>query len=139
LNSSRNSSDGGPAFFVDGWGEIMGEAVPQSRKDTLNLGSLEKVPRGQGFCFVVAGREIAVFRQRDGRLFATQNRCPHRQGPLSEGLIGSGKVICPLHGHKFDLETGRSGDPGEALLTYRVWEEKGEILVGVEGTAAKKD
>ena len=43
----------------------MADAVaPKSR--TLNLGSVEKVPQGQGFCFIVDGREIAVFRQRDG-------------------------------------------------------------------------
>ena len=87
----------------------MADAVaPKSR--TLNLGSVEKVPQGQGFCFIVDGREIAVFRQRDGKLFATQNRCPHKQGPLSEGIIGAGKVICPLHSHKFDLCTGEVVD-----------------------------
>jgi nitrite reductase (NADH) small subunit len=102
------------------------------RPRTLNLGSVEKVPRGQGFCFIVAGREIAVFRQRDGRLFATQNRCPHKQGPLSEGIIGAGKVICPLHAHKFDLSCGEGPDPKECLRTYPVREEKGEILIGVD-------
>lgn len=115
----------------------MSEAASPSPGAMHNLGSLEKIPRGQGFCFVVAGREIAVFRQRDGRLFATQNRCPHRQGPLSEGLVGSGKVICPLHGHKFDLESGCGTDPSETLLTYPVRVENGEILIGLEGTAAK--
>jgi nitrite reductase (NADH) small subunit len=107
----------------------MAEAV---RSRTINLGSVEKVPKGQGFCFIVAGREIAVFRQRDGKLFATQNRCPHKQGPLSEGLVGAGKVICPLHAHKFDLSSGQGPDPKECLRVYPVREEKGEILIGVE-------
>ena len=105
-------------------------AAPRLR--TLNLGSVEKVPRGQGFCFVVGGLEIAVFRQRDGSLFATQNRCPHRQGPLSEGIIGGGKVICPLHAHKFDLCTGEGPAPQEKLHVYSIREEKGDILIGVE-------
>jgi nitrite reductase (NADH) small subunit len=103
-----------------------------ARPKTLNLGSVEKVPRGQGFCFIVAGEEIAVFRQRDGKLFATQNRCPHKQGPLSEGIIGAGKVICPLHAHKFDLLSGEGPDPKECLRRYPVREEKGEILIGVD-------
>ncbi|MBI3854832.1 MAG: nitrite reductase (NAD(P)H) small subunit [Planctomycetes bacterium] len=107
----------------------MAEAV---KSRTINLGSVEKVPPGQGFCFIVAGREIAVFRQRDGKLFATQNRCPHKQGPLSEGLVGAGKVICPLHAHKFDLCSGEGPDPKECLRTYPVREEKGEILIGVD-------
>jgi len=107
----------------------MAEAT---RSRTINLGSVEKVPKGQGFCFIVAGQEIAVFRQRDGKLFATQNRCPHKQGPLSEGIIGAGKVICPLHSHKFDLCSGEGPDPKECLRVYPVREEKGDILLGVD-------
>jgi nitrite reductase (NADH) small subunit len=103
-----------------------------ARPRTLNLGSVEKVPKGQGFCFIVAGEEIAVFRQRDGQLFATQNRCPHKQGPLSEGIIGAGKVICPLHSHKFDLCSGEGPNPKECLRVYAVREEKGEILLGMD-------
>jgi nitrite reductase (NADH) small subunit len=109
----------------------MADAVaPKTR--TLNLGSVEKVPKGQGFCFIVDGQEIAVFRQRDGKLVATQNRCPHKQGPLSEGIIGAGKVICPLHSHKFDLCTGEGPDPKECVKVYSVREEKGDILISVD-------
>ena len=102
---------------------------------TVSLGSAEKVPLGQGFCFIVGGEEIAVFRQRDGKLFATQNRCPHRQGPLAEGLLGAGKVICPLHAHKFDLCTGEGPGPQERLRTFEVREVKGELVLTV-GDAA---
>lgn len=104
-------------------------AAPKTR--TVNLGSVEKVPKGQGFCFIVAGQEIAVFRQRDGKIFATQNRCPHKQGPLSEGIIGAGKVICPLHSHKFDLCTGEGPEPKECLRVYPVREEKGDLLISI--------
>jgi nitrite reductase (NADH) small subunit len=116
-------------------------ADPASGSDlvTVNLGSVEKVPLGQGFCFLVGGREIAVFRQRDGRLFATQNRCPHKQGPLSDGLVGAGKVICPLHAKKFDLATGAGPEPQHCLQVYPVREVGGEILLsldrGVQGEA----
>lgn len=97
---------------------------------TINLGSLDKIPPGQGRCFNVDGAEIAVFRQRDGRLFAVQNRCPHKQGPLAEGIAGGGKVICPLHSHKFDLATGQGSEPGECVKTYEVREVGGEIHLG---------
>lgn len=93
----------------------------------VNLGNLDKVPLGQGFCFIVRGEEIAVFRQRDGRLFATQNRCPHRNAPLSEGVIGAGKVICPFHAQKYDLCTGKGAAPDDCLRTYPVREVNGEI------------
>ncbi|HEX3718006.1 MAG TPA: nitrite reductase (NAD(P)H) small subunit [Verrucomicrobiae bacterium] len=95
----------------------------------VNLGSVEKIPMGQGRCYIVDGEEIAVFRQRDGRLFATQNRCPHRQGPLSEGICGAGKIICPLHSHKFDLATGQGAEAHECIKVYHVTENNGDVIL----------
>jgi nitrite reductase (NADH) small subunit len=103
---------------------------------SVNLGSVEKIPAGQGRCYKVLSEEIAVFRQRDGRLFAIQNRCPHRQGPLSEGIIGEGKVICPLHSHKFDLHTGRGSEPVECVRTFVVQEINGEVHLQIENNPA---
>ena len=99
--------------------------------NTINLGSIESIALGHARCFIVAGEEIAVFRQRDGKIFATQNRCPHKQGPLSEGVSGGGKVICPLHAHKFDLETGTGSEPHECVKVYAVREVGGDILLSV--------
>lgn len=99
--------------------------VPAS--PTINLGRTSRIPVGQGRCYVVGGEEVAVFRQRDGRLFATQNRCPHRQGPLSEGLMGGGQVICPLHAHRFKLADGAGTEPGECVRVYEVKDVDGEI------------
>jgi nitrite reductase (NADH) small subunit len=98
---------------------------------TISLGSISRIPVGQGRCYVVGSDEIAVFRQRDGRIFATQNRCPHRQGPLSEGVIGSGHVICPLHGHRFSLKDGAGSEPGERVPVHPVKDVDGEILLGL--------
>ena len=94
----------------------------------VRVGAADAIPPGQGRCFLVGGEEISVFRQRDGRLFATQNRCPHKNGPLSEGIVGDGKVICPLHGHKFDLATGE-GPEKECLRVYAAREVDGGIVV----------
>ena len=94
------------------------------------LGPVEAIPLGQGRTYVVDGRAIAVFRQRDGQLFATQNACPHRGGPLADGIIGAGKVICPLHARKFDLKTGASlQEDCCAVQTYPVRIEGGEIIL----------
>ncbi len=98
---------------------------------TINLGSIDKIAAGHSRCYMVGSEEIAVFRQRDGRLFATQNRCPHKQGPLSEGVSGGGKVICPLHSHKFNLETGEGSEKGECVKTYQACEQNGEILLRI--------
>ena len=102
----------------------------------VNLGSADAIPLGQGRCYVVANEEIAVFRQRDGRLFATQNRCPHRQGPLAEGLVGNGRVICPLHAHQFDLESGSGADTTECVHVYGVEESDGNLMLNLEGERA---
>ena len=100
-----------------------------------NLGSVDAIPLGQGRCYVVGNQEIAVFRQRDGVLFAAQNRCPHKQGPLAEGLVGNGRVICPLHAHQFNLETG-CGSEAERLEVFGVSEVDGSILLNMEGGKA---
>ena len=100
--------------------------VKQTR-NRLNLGPVERIALGHAQCFVVGQEEIAVFRSREGKFFAIANQCPHRRGPLSEGVFGDGKVICPLHGHKFDLATGKGSDGGECVKIFHVWEEQGEI------------
>ena len=95
----------------------------------INLGSVADIPLGQGVCFIVKGEEIAVFRSRRGEIFALANKCPHRRGPLAEGIIGNGKVVCPLHGHKFDLKTGQGSEPHECVQTFKAWEENGQIML----------
>ena len=95
----------------------------------VRLGPVDQVPMGQGQSFRIGNREIAVFRCRDGRLLAVANRCPHKAGPLSEGIVGNGKVVCPLHGHKFDLSTGEGSEPHECIKTFKVWQENEIIFV----------
>lgn len=107
----------------------MADASDKVRPLTFNLGSIDTIAEGQGRCFVVCGEEIAVFRQRDGKLFATQNRCPHKQGPLSEGIIGDGKVVCPLHAHRFNLSNGCGSEKHECVRTFPVRELHGQVLL----------
>ncbi|MGE0681701.1 MAG: Rieske (2Fe-2S) protein [Candidatus Binatia bacterium] len=96
---------------------------------TVDLGPVDFLPLGEGRAYVVNGLMIAVFRQRDGRLFATDNSCPHRGGPLADGIIGAGKLICPLHAWKFDLETGHCAAENMTIHTYPVHEVDGHIIV----------
>ena len=98
-------------------------------KKIVNLGSVAQIPMGQGMCFIINGDEVAVFRARDGRIFAIENRCPHRRGPLAEGVIGKGVVVCPLHGHKFNLATGEGSESKECVRTFKVTEVDQEILI----------
>jgi nitrite reductase (NADH) small subunit len=71
------------------------------------LGPLSAIPPGEGREFTALGVEVAVFHLRGGEVRATQARCPHRDGPLADGLTGGNVVVCPFHAWKFDLTTGQ--------------------------------
>jgi nitrite reductase (NADH) small subunit len=73
---------------------------------THKLGMLTEIPEGEGRTFTVEGKAVAVFRTRTGGLYATQAECPHRKGPLADGLLGNDTLVCPLHEWTFDLTTG---------------------------------
>lgn len=87
---------------------------------TVNLGPVDAIPCGEGRNYEVAGERIAVFHLRSGEIFAVQALCPHKNGPLADGLVGNGMVICPLHAWKFDLKTGDPILGSCPLKTYPV-------------------
>src|SRR5688572_28595250 len=96
----------------------------------VTLGPIVAIPLGEGRAYSVDDNRIAVFRSRDGSVFATQASCPHRGGPLADGLLGGGTLICPLHSFKFDLTTGRSSDGSCTLAVYPVQlSAAGQIVV----------
>lgn len=86
-----------------------------------DLGHVGLIPLGEGRVFHAGSVMVAIFRTRSGKLFATQSNCPHKEGPLADGIVGEKTLICPLHGNKFDLETGKPiGNDCSALKTYPV-------------------
>jgi Ferredoxin subunits of nitrite reductase and ring-hydroxylating dioxygenases len=90
-----------------------------ARANCFDLGPLDRIPLGEGRTFRVGERDVAVFNTRTG-IFATDALCPHRAGRLADGLVGGGKVICPLHARMFALDTGQPvGNDCPALTTYR--------------------
>ena len=95
-------------------------SIPLDDTVAYDLGLVDRIPPGEGHTFLVAGREIAVFRARGtDEVYATQARCPHKAGLLADGIVGDGKVICPLHSYKFDLATGTPlGNGCQSLRTY---------------------
>jgi nitrite reductase (NADH) small subunit len=96
----------------------------------VTLGPITAIPAGEGRTFQVGSTEIAVFRGRKGEVFATQASCPHRGGPLADGLLGGGTLICPLHSLKFDLLSGKSSTGECSLKTYAArLNGAGQILI----------
>jgi nitrite reductase (NADH) small subunit len=84
-----------------------------------------------------------VFHARGRQVFATQAQCPHRGGPLADGLLGGSVLICPLHGWKFDVRTGErlasAGLPACQLETYRARvDAAGRILVRLSAATAEE-
>ena len=82
------------------------------------VGPLDAIPRGEGRVFEVAGQRLAVFRTHADQVFATQERCPHLGGPLADGLIDGGTVICPLHDRTYDLRSGDGVNTECRVQTY---------------------
>ena len=100
------------------------------------LGPIDQIPIGEGRAFEVAGHDIAVFRLRSGGLAATQAECPHRAGPLADGIVGMDSVVCPLHAWRFAFVTGQAevGDCDIAVHPCRI-DADGHILVTVPATS----
>jgi nitrite reductase (NADH) small subunit len=97
----------------------------------IRVCSVEDVPLGEGRAVVVEGTRLAVFRAEDG-WFALDAACPHRGGPLADGIVASRTVICPLHEHRFDLATGEERSSGSyCVATHRV-EVRGDDVYLVE-------
>jgi nitrite reductase (NADH) small subunit len=99
-----------------------------------NIGPVENVPvqGARRLCFGHQGRPVAVFRTSDDQIFALVDECPHKQGPLSEGIVSGHVVTCPLHNWTIDLADGAALSPDEghtASLLVRVVD--GNIHVGL--------
>jgi nitrite reductase (NADH) small subunit len=92
---------------------------------------VEEIPVGEGRTVVVGEEQVAVFRLRDGSLRALAAVCPHRGGPLADGLLDRDVVVCPLHGFSYDLKTGvEISNGGRPVCAYTVTvDHDGELWV----------
>jgi NAD(P)H-dependent nitrite reductase small subunit len=93
------------------------------------LGTLDQIPVGEARAFAVGDEQVAVFRTRGGGLHALQAICPHRGGPLADGLIDAAQVVCPLHNHAFRLADGHCTTGEWSVQAYQVAVEDGEVVL----------
>ena len=109
-------------------------ATTEKMSQTYDLGPVAQIPLGEGRRVLVGHIPVAVFRTRSGGVYATQALCPHRAGPLADGIIGGGELHCPLHTYKFDLQTGAPiGNECKALKTYPIGvSESGEMSITID-------
>lgn len=99
----------------------------------VTVGRVDEIPVGEGRTYTVDGAQIAIYRMRDGSLRAIDAVCPHRGGPLADGLTDDDVVVCPLHGLAYNLTTGEevSGGPGVCAHTVTATSD-GSIRLALE-------
>ena len=88
------------------------------------------IPPREGRSALVGDREIAIFNLGD-RFLAVDNRCPHKGGPLCDGIVSGAAVICPLHAWKIDLATGQVERPAASESCVRSYPTRleGDIVL----------
>jgi nitrite reductase (NADH) small subunit len=74
----------------------------------IDVGAVDDVPALGSRVVQAPGGDIAVFKTADGTLFALRDRCPHKGGPLSQGIVHGHSVTCPLHNWVISLKTGEA-------------------------------
>jgi len=99
--------------------------------DWIDVGPLSAIPmRGARTVPVAGGDEIALFRTGDNQVFALVNRCPHKHGPLSQGIVHGHAVACPLHNWRISLVTGEAlGEDKGCTPTIPVKVDGGRVLL----------
>lgn len=93
---------------------------------------LNEIPKLGSRLVRTAAVDIGVFRTEDDRVFALNNSCPHKGGPLSQGIVYGDKVACPLHSWKISLVDGKAEEPDiGATACYQVKIEDGIVYLAV--------
>lgn len=105
--------------------------------DWIEIGRVSDIPRRGARCVNTPAGPIAVFRTMDDEIFALENGCAHKGGPLAEGIVHGGSVTCPLHNWVYDLRTGKAlgADEGQ-VRTYPVDVVDGRIFLARDLIAA---
>ena len=96
----------------------------------IDIAALSEIPKRGARVVKTAEGCVAVFRTADDEVFALNNACPHKAGPLAEGIVHGKSVTCPLHNWVISLETGMAqGEDEGQVTTYPARVEDGRILL----------
>ncbi|WP_313997098.1 nitrite reductase small subunit NirD [uncultured Paenibacillus sp.] len=101
----------------------------------FTIGHISEFQERGARVFRVGEMELAVFKLSDGGMKAIENRCPHKGGKLSEGMVCDHHVYCPLHDWKINLHDGLVQAPDEGCVTtFPVTvDDKGNVTLTVDG------
>ncbi len=99
--------------------------------EKVKVAKTSELQEGVGVAVQAGGQTVAVFKC-GGQVYAVNNVCPHRGGPLAEGFVDGGRVSCPWHGWTFDVKTGQHAmNPGITIPSYPVSIEGDDVYVTV--------
>ena len=82
----------------------------------VGVATLEEIPVLGARVIQTLDTDIAVFRGTDDQIFAVRDACPHKNGPLSQGIMHDGSVTCPLHNWRINLTDGKALGPDEGCV-----------------------
>jgi nitrite reductase (NADH) small subunit len=109
--------------------EIAAAATDLASAGWVKVGTVHDLPELEGRRTTIEGRKVAVFRLLEGYA-AIDAECPHKQGPLQDGLVAGGCVTCPLHDRRIDLRTGAVlGHEGESVAVHEVHVDGADLWV----------
>ena len=99
----------------------------------ISIGDISDIPLRGARCVKTRQGKVAVFRTAENEVFAIEDHCPHKGGPLSQGIVHAKSVTCPLHNWVISLETGKAlgADEGE-VRTIPVLNEDGRLFIALE-------
>jgi nitrite reductase (NADH) small subunit len=95
----------------------------------IAIGSLSDIPRRGARCVNTPTGRIAVFRTAEDSVFAIEDKCPHKGGPLSQGIVHGAAVTCPLHNWVISLETGKALGADEGSVRTIPIKREGDTLL----------
>ena len=112
-----------------------------SERGWLRITACENIPLREGRAVELGDRHVAIVNLGD-RFLAIDARCPHKGGPLADGIVAGAAVVCPLHAWKVSLETGavvRPAAAGACVRTYRTRVEDGLVWIEIDPEARRDE
>ncbi len=96
--------------------------------DWIEVGKVDEIPKLGARVVRTAKGDIAVFRNGEDEIFALRDKCPHKGGPLSQGIVHGKRVACPLHDWKIHLDTGEAVAPDEGCAASYPVRLEGDVI-----------
>ncbi|KGM86462.1 assimilatory nitrite reductase (NAD(P)H) small subunit [Roseovarius mucosus DSM 17069] len=103
----------------------------------IDIGPVSDIPLRGARKIKTAQGCVAVFRTGPDEVFAATDSCPHKGGPLSEGIVHGQSVTCPLHNWVFDLNTGQARGEDASITTFPVQVREGRVWIDGASLAAR--